>query len=89
MIATNGTSHRSTTKPDQKRRPGRSGATTAEKNDLAAAIAALWQDRGPEEAERRIAEAAYFAAERRGFEPGRELEDWLEAERHLALMHVG
>jgi len=27
-----------------------------------------------------IAEAAYFQAERRGFAPGHELEDWLAAE---------
>jgi hypothetical protein len=27
-----------------------------------------------------IAEAAYYCAEKRGFEPGHELEDWLEAE---------
>lgn len=27
-----------------------------------------------------IAEAAYFRAERRGFQPGKELEDWLAAE---------
>jgi hypothetical protein len=27
-----------------------------------------------------IAEAAYFRAKRRGFEPGHELEDWLAAE---------
>lgn len=31
----------------------------------------------------RIAIAAYYRAERRGFAPGRELEDWLEAEREL------
>lgn len=33
-------------------------------------------------AERRamIADAAYFRAERRGFEPGHELQDWLAAE---------
>jgi hypothetical protein len=30
--------------------------------------------------EARIAELAYFRALRRGFEPGHELEDWLEAE---------
>lgn len=30
-----------------------------------------------------IAERAYFKAEQRGFEPGHELEDWLEAEREL------
>ncbi len=31
--------------------------------------------------ERRIAVAAYLRAERRGFAPGAELEDWLEAEK--------
>jgi hypothetical protein len=34
-----------------------------------------------EDRERRIRIAAYFKAERRGFAPGRELEDWLEAEK--------
>lgn len=33
-----------------------------------------------EDRQRLIAEAAYFRAERRGFAPGRELEDWLDAE---------
>jgi hypothetical protein len=33
--------------------------------------------------EQRIAEAAYWRAERRGFEPGHELDDWLEAEREI------
>ena len=33
---------------------------------------------------RRIAEAAYFIAERRGFAPGNELADWLQAEAELA-----
>lgn len=28
----------------------------------------------------KIAEAAYYLAEKRGFEPGHELEDWLTAE---------
>jgi hypothetical protein len=31
----------------------------------------------------RIAIAAYYRAERRGFTPGRELDDWLEAEREV------
>ena len=30
-----------------------------------------------------IAVAAYFKAEKRGFEPGHEVEDWLEAEAEL------
>ena len=32
---------------------------------------------------RQIAERAYYRAERRGFAPGGEEEDWLEAEREL------
>jgi len=32
---------------------------------------------------RRIAEAAYYRAERRGFAPGGEVDDWLEAEREI------
>jgi hypothetical protein len=35
--------------------------------------------------EARIAELAYFKAESRGFEPGHELEDWLEAEGEFLL----
>ena len=31
-----------------------------------------------------IEEAAYYRAERRGFAPGHELEDWLQAEAALA-----
>jgi len=32
----------------------------------------------------KIAMAAYFMAERRGFEPGHELEDWVAAEAEIA-----
>ena len=32
----------------------------------------------------RIADAAYFRAEKRGFEPGHELDDWLAAEVEVA-----
>ena len=38
----------------------------------------LYQDRTV-----RIAEAAYFRAQQRGFAPGFELEDWLGAEREI------
>lgn len=30
-----------------------------------------------------ISEAAYFLAERHGFEPGASMDDWLEAERQI------
>lgn len=33
--------------------------------------------------EARIAEAAYWRAERRGFAPGSELDDWLNAEKEI------
>lgn len=33
--------------------------------------------------ERLIRESAYFKAQRRGFTPGHEVEDWLAAEREL------
>ena len=36
-----------------------------------------------DERRRRIAEAAYYRAQRRGFEPGGEEQDWLEAERDI------
>jgi hypothetical protein len=36
-----------------------------------------------EERHRRIAEAAYYRAERRGFTPGYEEEDWIAAEREI------
>lgn len=37
----------------------------------------------PEERARMIAEAAYYLAEHRGFEPGHEVEDWLAAEAEI------
>lgn len=36
-----------------------------------------------------IAQAAYFRAEKRGFAPGFEQDDWLEAEREIARMLDG
>ena len=36
-----------------------------------------------------IAEAAYYCAERRGFTPGQELEDWIQAEAQIARSGVG
>jgi hypothetical protein len=38
----------------------------------------------PEDRQERIALAAYYMAERRGFEPGHEIEDWLAAESQVS-----
>ncbi len=37
----------------------------------------------PEQRRAMIAEAAYYRAERRGFEPGYEIDDWCSAERDI------
>lgn len=36
-----------------------------------------------------IATAAYYRAQARGFEPGNELQDWLEAEQEVNPVHAG
>jgi len=40
-------------------------------------------DIGMQQRERMIRESAYFKAQRRGFAPGHQLDDWLEAEREV------
>jgi hypothetical protein len=40
-------------------------------------------DASPEEIRQLIAEAAYYRAMERGFEPGHELEDWIQAEAEV------
>jgi hypothetical protein len=37
-------------------------------------------EQSPDEVRKQIEEAAYYRAKQRGFEPGRELDDWIEAE---------
>lgn len=55
------------------------------KTDRAAQAGALEQDEAVNERarHRRIAIAAYYRAESRGFTPGGEVEDWLVAEREV------
>jgi hypothetical protein len=59
-------------------KPGRTGKT-------AGAIKPVDKPPAPSHAERRrwIATAAYLRAEKRGFAPGYELQDWLEAEAEI------
>jgi hypothetical protein len=48
-------------------------------------VSAAAQSSSPEQHkwQERVAEAAYYLAERRGFQPGHEHEDWLEAEKQV------
>lgn len=64
---------KTTAKPNRTEPKGRSLATAAAPAKPATAA----------ERESRIALAAYFRAERRGFIPGQELEDWLQAEQEI------
>ena len=41
---------------------------------------------GPEQRAALIAESAYYRAEKRGFDPGHETEDWLAAEAEVDAM---
>jgi hypothetical protein len=40
-------------------------------------------DLSPEELRKLISEAAYYRAKQRGFAPGHELEDWIQAEAEV------
>jgi hypothetical protein len=52
----------------------------------AAKPAAPGRARSPVEREEMVRTAAYFRAERRGFEPGYEWEDWLAAEAEVTAL---
>ena len=68
------------------RKPAPRKATLSRKQ----AVTTFTQFVGPEHRAALIAEAAYFRAEKRGFTPGHEAEDWLaaEAEVDAKLMHA-
>lgn len=71
-------------KPARSRKSAGAGPARRTKTDEAAAAPPARTRRvrkiDPEERRRCIAEAAYFRAEQRGFAPGREMDDWLQAE---------
>jgi hypothetical protein len=73
-----------TTQTPRKRAPRKASAT------VSAATPTFGQFVGPEQRSALIAEAAFFRAEKRGFAPGHEVEDWLAAESEVdaRLMHA-
>jgi hypothetical protein len=77
------------TQPEAKR-PSRSRTTTAPKTQRSGTQVEARLALSPEERRAMIAESAYLRAERRGFGPGYEVEDWLAAEREIdALLNSG
>ena len=80
------TPRKATSKPDSP--PETSAAAprkrTSEQRAAAGGITSNGRaEMSPDETRQRIAEAAYYRAKQRGFEPGRELEDWIEAESEI------
>ena len=73
-----------TTSTPRKRTPRKAGTA------ISATAPAFSQFVGPEQRAALIAEAAFFRAEKRGFAPGQEVEDWLAAESEVDsdLMHA-
>ncbi|HEV8332741.1 MAG TPA: DUF2934 domain-containing protein [Steroidobacteraceae bacterium] len=74
--------------PRRARRQAATAASGAVANarqdaDIAQLTAAEAEARAADH-EVKVALAAYFIAEKRGFEPGHELEDWLAAEAEIA-----
>lgn len=72
---------KSPTTPAAKKRAPRKTAIARAVEAAAPATAPAFT--GPEQRAALIAEAAYFRAEKRGFAPGRETEDWLAAEAEV------
>lgn len=80
----NGTRRRSTSGEavQMTRRPSKRQPIAA--SVIGAGTAPAGADRAPgDERDRMIAVEAYYRAERRGFAPGCELEDWLAAEAEI------
>jgi len=72
---------------NERRKAPRKAAPVTPKPDIRSAsmpaAGGLRAQPSSEDTRRQIAEAAYFRAKERGFEPGHELEDWIEAESEV------
>ena len=73
--------------PNERRKTPRKAAPATPRPDSRPAsmpaASGLRAQTSSEDTRRQIAEAAYFRAKERGFEPGHELEDWIEAESEV------
>lgn len=77
--------HRSPRRTRRQAATGASGALVDARQDAdVAQLAAAQAEARSADHQIKVAMAAYFIAEKRGFEPGHELEDWLAAEAEIA-----
>ena len=63
---------------ERRRAPRKTNSNSTPKPDSSARVEA-----SPEDIRKLIAEAAYYRAKQRGFTPGHELEDWVQAESEV------
>jgi hypothetical protein len=71
---------------DRRRAPRKTNSTPKPDSEQRAApitTSNARADASPEEIRQLIAEAAYYRAKQRGFQPGHELEDWIQAESEV------
>lgn len=57
--------------------------------NVTAAVVAVGGNGSPMDMEQLIRQRAYELSEQRGFEPGREQEDWFTAEQQVRAKHAG
>ena len=67
----------------ERRAPPKTAARTASTAKASGFTGEGRGDVSPEEMRKLISEAAYYRAKQRGFEPGHELEDWIQAEAEV------
>jgi hypothetical protein len=73
-------------RPAGSRRPARTAADAPSSGTVETRGSVTGNSRGelsPEDVYRLIQETAYFKAKARGFEPGGEVQDWIEAEAEV------
>ena len=68
---------------ERRKVPRKNNSTTPAPDTRAPAPRQTSASAPGEETRQKIAEAAYFRAKQRGFAPGHELEDWVEAESEV------
>ncbi len=72
-----------TTTPKRKRTTPATRKTTKKKATAARTVRKAKAELTSDRRHAMIAQAAYFVAEARGFEPGQDVADWLTAERKI------
>ena len=71
-------------RPMEARKPARAAPDTPQVRSPERETSGSTQARlSPEEVYKLIQESAYFKAKARGFEPGHEVQDWIEAEQEV------